>query len=122
MERASVIAEYVLIQLLLGWPLFLLASLVLGTYLRISQRLAWATVLYAVGLAWPFSIVCALLVWRGLWPNRFVELMEVTYIHMPALLATCVVFPIAALWVRSFARPNHTIERDARKSGARPSL
>jgi hypothetical protein len=100
---ALAIAEYAVFQLLLGWPFFLIASVILVTYLR-RRVVPWPIVLWAVALAWPFTVLVALIVWRW-WPLSLLgPPMWTPFIHFPALVASIVVFPLAGKLAGDAAR------------------
>jgi hypothetical protein len=98
MEYVKVLGEHSVIVLVIGWPMLLVASVLLVAYLGGVRKLPRSIVLYATGLAWPFTLLVALVIWRC-WPASFGGPMLVPYmIHGPTLLATLVVFPLTAWW------------------------
>ena len=105
MDHGSVIGEYLLIEVILGWPLFLLGSLSLAAYLRLLKHEKWSIVTLAVGMAWPLSIVSALVVWRY-WPAFLQGPMWASYVHAPTLVGSLVAFALVGWCVSSalFAR------------------
>lgn len=99
MEQAAVVGEYAIIVLIVGWPLFLIGSIIVAAYLWGIREVPRSGVVCAVAFAWPFAVVVALVVWRW-WPLSFGGPTWGTYFHGPASLASFVVFPLAAWWAR----------------------
>lgn len=104
MERAALLAETLVVQLVVGWPVFLLASLTLGIFLRVRWRFRWLTVFGALGVAFSFSVLVAVVFWR-FWPVSLSGPM-LGFFHLPALCASGLVFPGAAWCFRLVSRPN----------------
>jgi hypothetical protein len=117
MEYVSVIGVYALMVLVTGWPMLLVASVLLVAYLRGICEPPRSTVLYAIGLAWPFTILVALVISRW-WPESLGGPMLALYVHGPTLLATVVVFPLAAWWAKITMQPNRSLNPDAQKPRA----
>lgn len=107
MEHAAVVGEYAIIVLVGGWPLFLIGSIIVAAHLWSIREVSRSRVVCAVAFAWPFAVVVTLVVWRW-WPLSFGGPMWGPYFHGPALLASVVVFSLAAWWARMGAP--HTAE------------
>jgi hypothetical protein len=101
-DRASLIGEYALIELVVAWPLLLAGSLALAGYLRVTRQLSWATVSYALGFAWLLSLIGGLAVWT-FWPAAIGGPMLANYVHGPVLVAALLAFPLMA-WVTASGR------------------
>ena len=106
MERVALLAETLVVQLVLGWPVFLLASFTLGIFLRVRWRLRWLTVFGVSSVALLFSVLVAVVFWR-FWPATWGGPILAYFFHLPALCASVLVFPGVALSFRlAAARPN----------------
>ena len=70
MEQAAVVGEYAIIVLIVGWPLFLVGSIIVAAYLWSIREVPRSGVIWAVAFARPFAVVVALVVWRW-WPISY---------------------------------------------------
>jgi hypothetical protein len=105
MERLELLVETLVVQLIVGWPVFLLAILAFGVVLRVRWQVRWLTVFGVLGVAFLFSLLVAIVFWR-FWPASWGGPMFVNFFHLPALCASVAVFLIAALCFRLVSRPN----------------
>ncbi|TMI34450.1 MAG: hypothetical protein E6H41_12875 [Betaproteobacteria bacterium] len=107
MKNLAIFGEYAVIVLVVGWPMLLIASVSLAAYLH-KRRITALRALCAVGLAWPFTVLVALVIWRW-WPESFGAPMLAFYVHGPALLATLVVFPLIGWRTKITLRPTNAL-------------
>ena len=97
-ERVAYLFQAIVVQVVVGWPVFVFASLMFVVFLRF--RLRWLAVVGSLSLALAFSVLVAILIAR-LFPVRlFPGPMLGGFINLPTVLACVLVFPIVGIWLK----------------------
>jgi hypothetical protein len=97
-EQVAYLFQAIVVQVVVGWPVLALASLMFVVFLRF--RLRWLAVVGSLTLALAFSVLVAILFARFLPLRLFPGPMLGRFINLPAVLACVLVFPIVGVWFK----------------------
>ena len=99
-------AEYIVIVLVVGWPVFLPACLALAAYLSRKRRLPLRTVIIKTLLTLMTLVLTSFVFWRFMPP--FGPMLG--FVHLPSAIACVVVVPAAAWWWGRRMTPNNRFQ------------
>jgi hypothetical protein len=110
MERFEALMDVLVLQAVLGWPIFAVGEAGLIAVLRATWSRSWMNLLLAAVVALPLMIICALVIWTF---GPHIGPMYFGFVHWPAVVAVVVVVPIAIWWFRRDTSQNSQAAYDA---------